>query len=119
MQADVKLYSEFLNNALADDEHVGMELPIGVDGVCIRSRCRVCYDSLPECTRMTLPPPLVGIELCRLIANGIAPCKLLNTLVPNSVPDGDLMFIVTDDTDRRENLVSALCVRVIACLISV
>jgi hypothetical protein len=69
---------------------------------------------------MTLPPPpLVGIELCRLIANGIAPCKLLNTLVPNSVPDGDLMFIVTDDTDRRENLVSALCVRVIACLLDI
>lgn len=57
---------------------------------------------------MELPIGTDGSELARLIANGIAPCKLLNTLVANSVPDGELNFIVTDDTDRRENL--RLCI---------
>jgi hypothetical protein len=80
VQADVRLYADFINNTLADDEHVGMELPV----------------------------PLDGPDFFRLVANGIAPCKLLNKLVPGSVPDGDLTFIVTDDDDRRDNL--KLCV---------
>lgn len=38
----------------------------------------------------------------------IAPSKLLEKLVPGSVPGGELNFIVTDDSDRRENL--RLCI---------
>lgn len=53
---------------------------------------------------MELPIDSDGPDLYRLVANGIAPCKLLSKLVPDSVPDGDLNFIVTDDDDRRENL---------------
>jgi hypothetical protein len=57
---------------------------------------------------MELPVATDGPAFYELVATGIAPCKLLDTLVPDSVPSGDLTFIVTDDDDRRENL--ELCV---------
>jgi hypothetical protein len=91
VQADIRLYADFLNNTLATDEHVGMELPVGLDGP----------------------------DFLRLVSNGIAPCKLLSKLVPNSVPDGDLTFIVTDDDDRRDNLQLCVdCARQVGCDVS-